>query len=382
MDIRETMVKERREILEKMDDATLARHIDAYFANNAAMPGEGWIKKDASQLAALVENSKDVPGFNMDSLYTEEKRKAVIEKFADVSIKDVRLRNAAVAEGRDANDMVFPEGRDLGNGKIRYVLNGEVLNNGDAPARVSFANGTMVADIPAPFLKNHPNLSGTITVEAMDYSNGKGKNVTYDMYIDMMQGSDFDRALNQEKFAPGMDGDIMSRICDKFEAYVPPLGNAPTVGGEMVRAMNRIGYRYLNDGDKMNDGYGRETVNPAARFLMEKGSDEVKNALTEMWAPYSGDYFSDDQYEAMLNALGEALIKQLDESPELLTTPNKEDMTDYSKPEDQDDTYDDEEEEFWEEDEDEDEYDDEDEEDYEDFTDAVDSLGEEDEMEL
>lgn len=219
-------------------------------------------------------------------------------------------------------------------------------------------------------------------IEATDYSNGKGKNVTYDMYVDLMRGSDFDRELEQKRFTPHMDANIMFRINDKFEAYVPDMGKAPTVCGEMVRAMSRIGYRYLNDGDKLNDGYGRETVNPAARFLMEKGSDDVKDALKRMWAPYTPyncDYYSDDHYETMLTNLGKALMEQFDKHPELFITPNKEDMFDYT------DVYEDRDDSFDEEEEDDDYYEDEEDEeedDYDDFSDAIDSIETEEGFEM
>ena len=36
---------------------------------------------------------------------------------------------------------------------------------------------------------------------------------------------------------------------DWFEEYVPSMGKADTVGGEIVRAFSRIEYRSYNDGD-------------------------------------------------------------------------------------------------------------------------------------
>lgn len=370
------MVKERRDILEKMDDATLAESIRDYFSHNATMPGEGWLKKDGTQLAEFVENMKNEPGFEMDNLYAEEKRTAVLDKFADVSVKSVRLKNPGLNEGMSAEDMPFPSEEEKLKGPTRYLIPGEINvtsvdpDKGVTAAKVFFGNGVMSADIPPQFLKNHPGVAGNVMIEAVDYSNGKGKNVTYEMYVDLMQGNEFDKILARENYGTDMDADIMTQIADKFDAYVPGMGNAPTLGGEMVRAMSRIGYRYLNDGDKLNDGYGRETVNPAARFLMAKGSDDVKYALGKMWAPYSGDYYSDTQYETMMAELGNALLVQFDEHPELFTTPNKEDLFDYAdKDEDRDDSYDDEE-----------EY--EDEKGYDDFADAVDSLGTEEGLEM
>lgn len=62
---------------------------------------------------------------------------------------------------------------------------------------------------------------------------------------------------------------IDAKMQELFEKYVPDSGAAETVGGEIVRAMNRIGYRFYNDGDMCHVGYGRETVNPACRYLVE-----------------------------------------------------------------------------------------------------------------
>lgn len=53
-----------------------------------------------------------------------------------------------------------------------------------------------------------------------------------------------------------------------FEGHVPVSGKADTLYGEIIRAINRIGYRYNNDGDHIGVGYGKETCNAAARFLM------------------------------------------------------------------------------------------------------------------
>ena len=222
------------------------------------------------------------------------------------------------------------------------------------------------------FLKAHPELIGNVIIEITDYSNGKGKNVTYTMYADLMRGNAFDRVLEREQVSPDLDSDVMTRLTDKFNVYVPPMGMAPTEGGEMVRAASHIIYRYLNDGDKLNDGYGRETVNPAARFLLAKESDEMRQAVKQMWAPYSCNFFSDTEYEQRLTALGTALIKQFDHHPELFATYNKENMFDYADPtEDYDDTYD-EEEEYEEEEDDYEEYDEYEE--CDEFTNAVNAL--------
>jgi hypothetical protein len=52
-----------------------------------------------------------------------------------------------------------------------------------------------------------------------------------------------------------------------FDRLVPVSGNAGTIEGEMVRAFNKIAYRYFNDGDLPTVGYGVETSGPCLVFL-------------------------------------------------------------------------------------------------------------------
>ena len=54
------------------------------------------------------------------------------------------------------------------------------------------------------------------------------------------------------------------RINKLFKELVPISGKADSLAGELVRATSRIGYRFFNDGDLVNIGYGKETCNPAA----------------------------------------------------------------------------------------------------------------------
>lgn len=97
-----------------------------------------------------MESNKNNPDFDINNLYTDEKRAAVLDKFADVSIKDVRLKNPALTQGMSLNDIIFPKGEDLGGGKTRHVLYGEIDKTS---TKVFFGNGVMNADIPYLFLK-------------------------------------------------------------------------------------------------------------------------------------------------------------------------------------------------------------------------------------
>lgn len=81
----------------------------------------------------------------------------------------------------------------------------------------------------------------------------------------------------------------------KFEKltkqYMPKQGEADTELGEILRSINRVVYRYYNDGDMWNKGYGKETVNGAIKHLTELSKNKetpryiargLDNALFEL----------------------------------------------------------------------------------------------------
>ena len=119
-----------------------------------------------------------------------------------------------------------------------------------------------------------------------------------------------------------------------YDKYVPFAGNANTVGGELLRAVGRIESRYYNDGDILNIGYGKETVNPSARFLLAKGDTriiEIVNCLMN-------DDPSDKEYEEELDELKIAVLNFINKE-NLFEVENQEDMFDYATDEDVDDSY-------------------------------------------
>lgn len=110
---------------------------------------------------------------------------------------------------------------------------------------------------------------------------------------------------------------IDAKMQELFEQYVPASGPAETVGGEIVRAMNRIGYRFYNDGDKAREGYGRETVNPACRYLVEG-----QGLRLSIWE----NYYTDDEYNYQMYEDFKGILEHLDQHPELFETKNEDDM--------------------------------------------------------
>ena len=69
-----------------------------------------------------------------------------------------------------------------------------------------------------------------------------------------------------------LDRQFFDALRDK---YVPASGAAVTVGGEIIRAMDRVIYRYWNDGDRVGEGYGNETCNSSYRYLCGQIGDAI-----------------------------------------------------------------------------------------------------------
>lgn len=87
-----------------------------------------------------------------------------------------------------------------------------------------------------------------------------------------------------------------NKINKLFEELVPTSGKADTVAGEIIRAVSRVGYRWYNDGDMIGRGYGKETCNPAARYLAAKAGSRVERAISDMW-DYRDENEDVDDYE-------------------------------------------------------------------------------------
>ena len=100
------------------------------------------------------------------------------------------------------------------------------------------------------------------------------------------------------------------RINKLFKELVPETGKANSLAGELIRAMSRIAYRFYNDGDQVGMGYGKETCNPAARFLMAKGNKRVSSLATAIWGIYD-----ESAYEDLLDILAGAVADHVEQTP-------------------------------------------------------------------
>ena len=111
-------------------------------------------------------------------------------------------------------------------------------------------------------------------------------------------------------------------LVNLFEEFVPASGTADTVGGEIVRAINRILYRWSNDGDQIGFDYGIETVNSSYEYLIEKDIiiDKFDDYLYD-----SESNFSSDDYDEFLEQLMRQVIDTLHNRPELFDEKNEDD---------------------------------------------------------
>jgi hypothetical protein len=130
--------------------------------------------------------------------------------------------------------------------------------------------------------------------------------------------------------------DTEKKISALFEELVPASGKADTVAGEIIRAVSRIGYRNYNDGDHIGVGYGRETCNPAARYLANRAGSRVERAISDMWGVED-----DSRYDNLVATLEKEVLAYLEYHPELKTTSNEEDMWQFRDEEEDVDDYED-----------------------------------------
>lgn len=137
------------------------------------------------------------------------------------------------------------------------------------------------------------------------------------------------------------DGKHKSRNDKVFKKLVKISGKSTTVEGEMLRAINKILYRYYNDGDKFFEGYGTETAGPAATYLLRsKGIRRLGGDIrsTIMKYIFKLEDATDKTYEKLLDKMLDVILTHIENTPEEEYTKNKEDMHSFdSKWEDYDD---------------------------------------------
>lgn len=118
---------------------------------------------------------------------------------------------------------------------------------------------------------------------------------------------------------------------EMYDKYVPARGKADTLGGEILRAINRIVYKFYNDGDTVarfyssdyNHSYGAE------KFLQKyvPGYERMRD-ITE-----------DERFEEAAAGNLKRIVDYLRNNPTLFNVENHEDFLDLSPKEEWDDEY-------------------------------------------
>jgi hypothetical protein len=83
---------------------------------------------------------------------------------------------------------------------------------------------------------------------------------------------------------------LMNRNDKLFEKLVPASGPTGTLEGEMLRSVNRLVYRWYNDGDYWYTGYGVETAGSAETFLRTYSSVDLYDELKQSENKKEEDY--------------------------------------------------------------------------------------------
>lgn len=101
-----------------------------------------------------------------------------------------------------------------------------------------------------------------------------------------------------------------------FDELVPPSGASSSIAGELVRAISKIGYRLYNDGDLIGIGYGNETCNAPARFLIANLPKKGVEIVSCMWGNHD-----EPAYEKLLEELEQFIVDYIEEVPALRKIP-------------------------------------------------------------
>lgn len=106
---------------------------------------------------------------------------------------------------------------------------------------------------------------------------------------------------------------------EMFERFVPWSGKANTLGGEILRAINRIVYKFYNDGDTVDKYYSAAYNYSAAAndFLVEK---------VPSYKSLEG--IAEDKFELKLSENFNNIIEYLKKNETLFSVPNSEDCID------------------------------------------------------
>lgn len=106
---------------------------------------------------------------------------------------------------------------------------------------------------------------------------------------------------------------IQDRYDELFKKLVPVRGDCDTYGGEALRAVSRLGYRWYNDGDKVFywDEGDPSTVNPSWRWLKENLN--WHQGIIDILDDLEDNSYNDTKYSQFLDQLTMAIVAAIDD---------------------------------------------------------------------
>lgn len=144
-----------------------------------------------------------------------------------------------------------------------------------------------------------------------------------------IKNEDKEKNVSISQLKESIDKNTETNLVTLFNKLVPASGKTGTEEGEIVRAINRLIYRFYNDGDFYNIGYGVETAAPAflclEHFANKNKIVELEDSLEKL-----SNYTSEDEYEKLLDEVGNAVVNYVNSKGEDLVKTNI-DMWDFSK---------------------------------------------------
>lgn len=110
-------------------------------------------------------------------------------------------------------------------------------------------------------------------------------------------------------------------IDDLFDKLVPSSGQSEIVAGELIRAINKIGYRWNNDGDMCFSGYGITTCGNAINYICSF-IPRVESMVEQVADKCTGNEDADDKtYDDFLDRLYEAVVDFIATHPDEVLEP-------------------------------------------------------------
>lgn len=105
-----------------------------------------------------------------------------------------------------------------------------------------------------------------------------------------------------------MDWDYFDKFENVVEKYMPSMGEGETIASQIVTAVNKLIYKWYNDGDVFDNTYHLEgwgnDLSSYANWLYENVL-ETKNILSDIVKIYS-----DDEYEKLLANLADLTLNE------------------------------------------------------------------------